>query len=85
MRKTSTPLAAALAMKRRTTSPDTGREPTRNRPRSAMPSGVEQRARIERMRSHGLSIPSRTALSKQPPPETSRHAKPAPSRTSTSS
>ena len=50
-----------------------------------MPRGVEQRARIERMRSQGLSTPRRTALSKQPPPETSRQAKPALSSSAASS
>ena len=85
MRNTSMPLAAALATKRRTRSPETGRAPTRNLPRSAMPRGVEQRARMERMRSQGLSTPRRTALSKQPPPETSRQAKPALSSSAASS
>ena len=65
--------------------PETGREPTRKRPRSAIPSGVEQRARIARMRSQGLSTPRRTALSKQPPPEISKQAKPAPSSSAASS
>ena len=79
------PLSAAVATKRRTKSPSTGREPTRKRPRSASPSGVFVRALSARMRSHGLSTPRRTALSKTPPPETSRYAKPAPSRISASS
>ena len=61
-RKTSIPFAAALATKRRTMSAETGLEPTRKRPRRAIPSGVEERARIERMRSQGLST-RRTALS----------------------
>ena len=60
------------------------REPTRNRPRSAMPSGVLVLALSARIRSHGLSTPRRTAESKTPPPETSRYAKPAPSRHSAS-
>ena len=81
-RKTSIPLSAAQATKRRTMSGETGFEPTRNRPRSASPSGVVVRASIARIRSHGLSTPRRTAASKTPPPETSRHAKPAPSRIS---
>ena len=51
---------------------ETGCEPTRNRPRSARPSGVVVRASIARMRSHGLSTARRTAESKTPPPETSR-------------
>ena len=59
-----------------------GREPTRNRPRSARPSGVVVRASIARMRSHGLSTARRTAESNTPPPETSRYAKPAVSRIS---
>ena len=37
------------------------------------------------IRSQGLSTPRRTAHSKQPPPETSRHEKPALSRTPASS
>ncbi len=65
------PLSAALEMKRRTRSSLTGREPTRKRPRTAMPSGVRVRALSARIRSQGLSIPKRTALSKAPPPETS--------------
>ena len=64
---------------------ESGREPTSSRPRSAMPSGVEQRERMARIRSHGLSTPRRTAESKQPPPDTSRYAKPALSRISASS
>ena len=75
-RKTSIPLSAALATKRRAKSPPTGREPTRKRPRSAIPSGVFVRALSARIRSHGLSTPRRTAVSKTPPPETSRYAKP---------
>ena len=71
-------------MKRRTKSAPTGREPTRKRPRSASPSGVVVRAFSARMRSHGLSTPRRTAVSKTPPPETSRYAKPAESSTSAS-
>ena len=39
-RKTSIPLSAAEATKRRAKSASTGREPTRKRPRSASPSGV---------------------------------------------
>ncbi len=66
------PLWAALATKRRAKSPPTGREPTRKRPRSASASGVDVRALSARIRSHGLSTPRRTALSKTPPPETSR-------------
>ena len=66
------PLSAALATKRRAKSPPTGREPTRKRPRSASASGVLVRAFSARMRSQGLSTPRRTALSKTPPPETSR-------------
>ena len=60
-RKTSIPLSAAQATKRRTMSGDTGFDPTRNRPRSAIPSGVVVRASIARIRSHGLSTPRRTA------------------------
>ena len=78
------PFSAAEATKRRTKSPPTGREPTRKRPRSASPSGVVVRLLSARMRSHGLSTPRRTAESKTPPPETSRHAKPALSSTSAS-
>src|SRR4029079_532297 len=59
-----------------------GREPTRKRPRSASASGVFVRDFRARIRSHGLSTPRRTAVSKTPPPETSRYAKPAPSRSS---
>ena len=62
--------------------PPTGREPTRKRPRSASPSGVVVRLLSARMRSQGLSTPRRTAVSKTPPPETSRQAKPALSSTS---
>ena len=76
------PLWAALATKRRAKSPPTGREPTRNRPRSASASGVVVRALSARIRSHGLSTPRRTALSKTPPPEISRYANPAWSRIS---
>src|ERR671914_88922 len=79
-RKTSTPFSAAEATKRRMKSAPTGREPTRKRPRSARPSGVVVRAFSARIRSHGLSTPRRTAESKTPPPETSRHAKPASAR-----
>ena len=78
------PFSAADAMKRRTKSAPTGREPTRKRPRSASPSGVVVRPFSARMRSHGLSTPRRTAESKTPPPETSRQAKPAESSTSAS-
>src|ERR1700756_2984475 len=78
------PFAAAEATKRRAKSASTGREPTRKRPRSARPSGVLTRAFSARIRSHGLSIPRLTAASKQPPPETSRYANPAPSRISAS-
>ena len=46
-RKTSMPFSAAVATKRRTKSPPTGREPTRKRPRSASASGVST-ARLER-------------------------------------
>ena len=45
-----------------------------------MPSGVDVRASIARIRSHGLSTLRRTAASNTPPPETSRQAKPALSR-----
>ena len=76
------PLSAAQATKRSASSTPTGRGPTRNRPRSAIASGVDVRALSIRIRSHGLSTPRRTAVSKQPPPETSRYAKPAPSRIS---
>ena len=68
------PLSAALAMKRRTRSSPTGREPTRKRPRTASASGVVVRALSARIRSQGLSTPRRTALSKAPPPETSSAA-----------
>src|SRR5215467_9695049 len=78
------PFSAADATKRRANSVSTGREPTRKRPRSASPSGVLTRALSARIRSHGLSTPRLTAESKQPPPETSRYAKPALSRTSAS-
>ncbi len=71
-RKTSIPLSAAEATKRRTKSPPTGREPTRKRPRRAIASGVLVRLLSDRIRSHGLSTPRRTAVSKTPPPETSR-------------
>src|SRR5215475_1685387 len=76
------PFAAAEATKRRAKSASTGREPTRNRPRRARPRGVSTRALRARIRSHGLSTPRLTAASKQPPPETSRYAKPALSRIS---
>ncbi len=66
------PLSAAEATKRRTKSTPTGRDPTRNLPRRAIASGVSVRALIARIRSHGLSTPRLTALSKQPPPEISR-------------
>jgi hypothetical protein len=80
-RKISMPLSAAQRMKRRTRSSDSGREPTRKRPRSAICSGVvRQRALTPRIRSHGLSVPFWTAASKQPPPLTSSAAKPAWSR-----
>ena len=72
-RKTSMPLWAALATNR--AAPDrrrTGREPTRKRPRRASASGVDVRSFSARMRSHGLSTPRRTAVSKTPPPDTSR-------------
>ena len=78
------PFSAAEATNRRAKSASTGREPTRKRPRSASPSGVLTRAFSARMRSHGLSTPRLTAASKQPPPETSRYAKPARSRISAS-
>src|SRR5581483_5924841 len=71
-----------LAMNRRAKSSLTGREPTRKRPRSARASGVFVRAFSARSRSHGLSTPRRTALSKTPPPDTSRYAKPASSSSS---
>ena len=64
--------SAAVATKRRTTSPPTGRAPTRKRPRTASASGVFVCAFSARIRSHGLSTPRRTAASKTPPPETSR-------------
>ena len=64
-RNESIPLSAALAMNRRTRSSPTGREPTRNRPRTASMSGVFVRALIARIRSHGLSTPRRTAASKR--------------------
>src|SRR3954470_3124432 len=83
-RKTSMPFAAAEATKRREKSASPGRVPTRKRPRSASPSGVLTRALSARIRSHGLSTPRLTAASKQPPPETSRYAKPALSRISAS-
>ena len=83
-RKTSIPFSAADGDEAPANSPPTGREPTRKRPRSASPSGVLTRAWIARMRSHGLSTPRRTALSKTPPPETSRYANPARSRISAS-
>src|SRR5262249_31853297 len=73
---------AAHATKRRAKSAPTGCEPTRNRPRSASASGVVVRALSARIRSHGLSTPRRTAVSKTPPPDTSRQANPAPSRIS---
>ena len=76
------PFSAAQETKRPTMSPLTGREPTRKRPRSAIPSGVDTRALIARIRSHGLSTRRRTVASKTPPPEISRQAKPAPSRIS---
>src|SRR5260221_5092309 len=76
------PLWAALATNRRAKSPPTGREPTRKRPRNASASGVFVRDLSARIRSHGLSTPRRTAVSKTPPPETSKYAKPAPSRSS---
>ncbi len=66
------PLSAAEETKRRTKSPPTGLEPTRKRPRSAIASGVDVRASSARMRSQGLSMPRRTAVSKTPPPDTSR-------------
>ena len=47
-----------------TKSPPTGREPTRKRPRSASASGVFVRALSARIRSHGLSTPRLTAVSK---------------------
>src|SRR5918994_7673448 len=81
-RNTSMPFSAAEATKRRTKSALTGREPTRNRPRNASPSGVVVRAFSARIRSHGLSTPRRTAVSKTPPPETSSSAKPTKSSTS---
>ena len=71
------PLSAADRMKRRTRSSETGFDPTRKRPRTAICSGVRvHRARSARIRSQGLSTPRRTAASKQPPPDTSRPAKP---------
>src|SRR5918999_1460696 len=81
-RKTTMPFSAAVWTKRRTKSPPTGREPTRKRPRNAIPSGVSVRPLMARIRSHGLSTPRLTALSKTPPPETSSDAKPARSRIS---
>jgi hypothetical protein len=50
-----------------------------------MPSGVEVRASIARIRSQGDSTPRLTALSKTPPPEISSAANPALSSTSASS
>ena len=52
--------------------PSAQRDPQRSR----------TRARIARIRSQGLSTRRRTVASKTPPPETSRHAKPARSRIS---
>ena len=46
--RSSMPLSAAQRMKRRTRSSDSGREPTRKRPRSAICSGVARAARLER-------------------------------------
>ena len=66
------PLSAAQATNRRAKSPPTGREPTRNRPRSARASGVFTRALNALIRAQGLSTPRCTALSNTPPPETSR-------------
>src|SRR5262245_55983923 len=76
------PFSAAHDTNRPTMSALTGREPTRKRPRRAIPSGVDTRDLIARMRSHGLSTRRRTVASNTPPPETSRHANPAPSRIS---
>src|SRR5262245_44521652 len=76
------PFSAAQATKRETMSPPTGCDPTRKRPRSAIPSGVCTRALIARIRSHGVSALRRTVASKTPPPEISRHANPAWSRIS---
>src|SRR3954470_8139923 len=78
------PFSAAEATKRWAKSASTGLVPTRKRPRSASPSGVLTRALSARIRSHGLSTPRLTDASKQPPPETSRYAKPALSRISAS-
>jgi hypothetical protein len=74
-------VSMAYATKRRAKSPPTGYEPTRNRPRSAIASGVfvSRRARI---RPQGLSTHRGMALSRTPPPETSRYVTPAPSSTS---
>src|SRR5262249_57609275 len=44
--------------------------------------GVETGALTARIRAHGLSTRRRTVASNTPPPDTSRHANPAPSRIS---
>ena len=75
-RNTSIPFSAAQDTNRPTMSPLTGRDPTRNRPRSAIPSGVETRDLIPRIRSQGLSTRRRTVASKTPPPEISRRRRP---------
>src|SRR6266508_3219037 len=60
-RKTSMPLSAALATKRRAKSPPTGREPTRKRPRRARPSGVVVRRHGERVTLSLRARPARSA------------------------
>ena len=81
----SIPFAAAVATNLWVTSREAGREPTRNRPRSAMASGDLQRVRRARTISHGLSTPRSTKLAKQPPPDISSAAKPALSSNSATS
>ena len=81
-RKTSMPFSAAHDTKRPTMSPRRGAS-RRGSGRAARSRAASRRgAAIARMRSHGLSTRRRTVASKTPPPETSRHAKPAPSRIS---
>jgi hypothetical protein len=60
-RKTSIPLSRARGDEAAREVAPTGREPTRNGPRSAIASGVFVRALSARIRSHGLSTPARTA------------------------
>ena len=81
-RNTSMPFSAAEATNRLTMSALTGLEPTRKRPRSAIPSGVDTRAAIALIRSQGSPRAAAPAASKTPPPDTSRQANPAPSRIS---